>query len=200
MIPVAFLALLAAGQKDAAASDFFPLNPGDKYVYEEEYNKMKKLFTDVVGAPKDLNGRVSYPIETFGLGQSFGKVFYQVEPDRVVVTGMDFGDPIASPYPILVVGKGTLKFSWAGEVPVPNGTPEPLAIAGESKPGKSVQLFGKRRSTIEITMTLDLLGLISVQKSVYAEGLGLISMVEESGKKKVKRTRKLVSYEPAGGS
>lgn len=200
MIPAAFLALLAAGQKDATASDFFPLNPGDKYVYEEEYSKMKKLFTDVVGAPKDLNGRVSYPIETLALGQSLGKVFYHVEQERVVVTGMDFGDPITSPYPILVVGKGTQKFSWAGEVPVPNGTPEPLAIAGESKPGKSVQLFGRKRATVEVTMTLDLLGLISVQKSVYAEGLGLISMLEESGKKKVKRTRKLVSYEPAGGS
>ncbi len=200
MISATLLVLIAAGQKEAAASDFFPLNPGDKYVYEEEYNKMKKLFTDVVGAPKDLNGRVSYPIETLAVGQSLGKVYYHVEKERVLVTGMDFGDPLASPYPVLVVGKGTQKFSWAGDVPVPNGTPEPFALSGEAKAGRPINLFGKRRATVEVTMTLDLLGLISVQKAVYAEGLGLVSMLEESGKKKVKRTRKLVSYEPAGGS
>lgn len=200
MISATFFALLAAGQKDATALDFFPLNPGDRYVYEEEYNKMKKLFTDVVGAPKDINGRVSYPVETLTAGQSLGKVYYNIDKDRVLVTGMDFGDPIASPYPILVVGKGTQKFSWAGEVPVPSGTPEPLAIVGEAKPGRAVELFGKRRATVEITLNMDLLGLLTVQKSVYAEGLGLVSMVEETGKKKVRRTRKLVSYEPAGGS
>ncbi len=200
MISAALLALIASAQSEASASLYFPLNPGDKYVFEEEYNKMKKLFTDVVGQPKDMKGRLSYPVETFlGASQSLGKVYYHAEKDRILVTGTDFSDALASPYPIFVASKGTQTFSWAGEVPVPHGLPEPLSIIGSSKPGKTAQLFGKKRTTVEVTLDMDLMGLKTVQKSVYAEGIGLISMTEESGKKKVKRTRVLKSYEPAGG-
>lgn len=198
MILASLLLANLTGQKEASASRFFPLNPGDKFVFEEEYDKTKKSFTDVVGQPQDMKGRLSYPVETFFQGRdSVGKVFYQVDGERVLVTGLDFSGPLPTPYPVMVAGDGPRSFVWTGETPVPNGTPEPLSLSGESKPGKQVTYLGRKRDTIEVVLTSEVAGLTSVQKSTYADGLGLIQMVEESGRMKLKRTRKLVQYEPA---
>jgi hypothetical protein len=201
MIIASLLLASLTGQKEASVARFFPLNPGDKFVFEEEFDKTKKTFTDVVGQPQEMKGRISFPVETFFQGNdSVGKVFYHLDGERVLVTGLDFSGALPTPYPIMVAGDGPRSFVWTGETPVPNGAPEPLSLSGESKPGKPVTYLGKKRETIEVTLTSEVAGLTSVQKSTYAEGLGLIHMLEESGRMKLKRTRKLIEYRPAGGS
>lgn len=198
MISSVLLLASLTSQAEVSAARFFPLNPGDRYIYEEVADGAKKLFTDVVGEPIDINGKAAYPVDTLFQGrQSLGKVFYSVEADRVLVVGIDPTGPLANPYPIFVASTALKSFVWSGEIPVPNGTPEPMTLSGEARSGKQVNLFGQRRDTIEITLASEVAGMTTVQKSTYAEGLGLVEMVEEVGKKRLKRTRKLVEYQAA---
>lgn len=198
MISTALLLAATIGQAEASAARYFPLNPGDRYIYEESAEGTKKLFTDVVGEPVEMNGKAAHPVDTLFQGrQSLGKVYYSVEADKVLVVGVDPAGALPNPYPVLVASTASKTFVWSGELPVPNGTPEPMTLSGEAKAGKPVNLFGKRRETLTITLGSEVAGMMTVQTSTYAEGLGLVEMVEEVGKKKLKRTRKLVDYQPA---
>lgn len=203
MISTALLLSAVIGQAEASAARFFPLNPGDRFIFEEVADGAKKVFTDVVGEPVEMNGKTAYPVDTLFQGrQSLGKVFYSVEADRVLVVGIDPTGALSNPYPILVTSTAVKSFVWSGELPVPNGNPEPMTLSGESKPGKQVNLFGKKRDTIVITLGSKVAGMVTLQTSTYADGLGLIEMVEEVGKKRLKRTRKLMDFQPfkKGGS
>ncbi len=198
MISSVLLLTAAVGQAEASAARFFPLNPGDRYIYEESADGAKKLFTDVVETPVEMNGKSAYPVDTLFQGrQSLGKVYYTLDADKVLVAGVDPTGALPEAYPILVVSDSAKSFAWSGALPVPNGSPEPMTLSGETKPGKQTNLFGKRRETIVVTLASDVAGMVTVQTSTYAEGLGLVEMVEEVGKKKLKRTRKLVDYQPA---
>ncbi len=198
MISTALLLATVIGQAEASAARFFPLNPGDRFIFEESADGGKKVFTDVVGEPMEMNGRTVHPVDTLFQGrQSLGKVYYAIEGERVLVAGIDPSGALANPYPILVASTTQKSFVWSGELPVPNGNPEPMTLSGESKAGKQVNLFGKRRDTIVITLASEVAGMVTLQTSTYAEGLGLVEMVEEVGKKRLKRTRKLMEYQPA---
>jgi len=196
------------------ASDYFPLEPGTKKVYEQTQGKMVSRQTDTVGKPVEIEGQILTPIVTEANGQKIGTTYYLVNGDTVNSVGVVSRvvdkvpkDICLPPVAILKVGDKRMEWysrelvNWFGKE-----YPQHLKATANYK-GKR-KLFGKDVDVIEVKYDITLgegVGVADVRSTMtalYARGIGLIEQKDESivSKVKTKQTLKLVEFTPASST
>lgn len=191
--------LLGGAALEVEQHPYFPLNPGDRWVYEEEERGRREFYTDIVREPVMIGERTAFPIETMANGQSMGKVFYSVENGEVLIVAFDESLPIERPYAIL---KNSGDWRYFGETQFINDL-APLTLTGRARAGRERRVNERSVSTIEVTLDATVgegrLAIKNRQTAIYGRGVGLVEMREETdvdGSRRT-RTRRLVEYEPA---
>jgi hypothetical protein len=194
----AFL-LAFASRSESGAATFFPLVAGTKWVYSDTAINQDG-YVDSVGNTQDIAGRPATPIVTTRNGKVDGSTFYRVEDDQVLVVAFEQNRPLGSPYPILKVGPGNVKWTFVGSIQM-MGAPAPIAMKGSSKRAGHKELFGSKRDLLEVTIDITIeaspgMTVKTHQVSTYAEGIGLVELKEKTkvNKNTSERTRKLVSF------
>lgn len=196
------LSLLLATVLSSERNAYFPMNPGDTYVYSELADNDAQSFSDTVGDPTEIGGVTVYPITTRSGVQVIDTVYHQVTRDAVRIVAYADREPLASPYSVLELrdGRGT-SWNFAGTTQFLGGEDTMVFRATSRNVGRR-NVLGQQREVVEVRMDITLSGgaYTSVQTSLYAEGLGLYEMKETSriGSRSVQRSRELVRYEPAG--
>lgn len=198
---IATIALAAALQNPLTADSYFPLNPGDRYVYEEDYSGRKDTFVDTVGEPVKIGEVMATPVQT-KRGSSFQEsVFYSNDKDRTLVIAFEKEKPLTNPYTILKVGSDTQTWNYIGETSHMDEVVD-LVIQGKSRMVGKRKVLDNQVECIEVTLeaTLapgDVTSIKTTQVAVYAFGIGLVEMTstEEMGRRKATRKRTLVAYQ-----
>lgn len=198
---IATIALATALQNPLTAASYFPLNPGDRYVYEEDYSGRKDTFVDTVGDAVVFGDTTAYPVTT-KRGSSFQEsVFYANDKDRTLVVAFDKDSPLASPYTILKVGDEGQTWSYIGETNLFDETVD-LVIEGKSRRIGKKKVMDEEVECLEVTLTAtvapgDVTSIKTTQVAIYGLGIGLVEMAstEEMGRRKSVRKRTLIAYQ-----
>lgn len=179
--------------------EYFPLRPGDEYVYMEEASRIRTTFVDRIGQPVEIGGRTAFPITTLLAGQAVLTSYFAYEGDAVVNVAIDPKQPFASPYPIFRVGDKAIKWEFVGTAPV-GETSTMIQLKAESRRTRTRDLLGARRETVQVAITFESAdGVRTKQVATYAAGIGLVDLEDnvQVGRIRSKRTRKLVEFRPA---
>ena len=111
-------------------------------------------------------------------------------------------ETLISPLPIVRVPNGSSKWSYMGET-VMNGAPADVKYEGSVKRIGKRKFDGKSVDAIEVRLVATMLEAFGTkftvdQVAVYGKGIGLLSMNMETKtpRRKIKMTRRLVSYTP----
>ncbi|MBL8067635.1 MAG: hypothetical protein JNM28_04235 [Armatimonadetes bacterium] len=220
MVATILAAALAIGTSDV--QDYFPLAAGSVRTYEEEVVANGKKFTlsvvETVGSetalkrfepytdPDDKENPQKYrPVEGMGIevltsvdGRKGIPTYYEYRDNRVFIVGVETGVLMEKVYPIFAIGRNPEQWSYSGEIPV-MGAPALATIEGETRVRKDYRFEGKDYPAVETTLHTHIsfggdLDADSVQRSVYAKGLGLVEFEEKGkqGSNTTTRKRKLV--------
>lgn len=202
--------------------DYFPLVAGSERMYRESVVSNGKKFefdvTESVGREivlkriekyMDLEDRENpekyRTIEDKGIevltsvdGRPGIPTYYQYKENRVFIVGVEQGRLMEKVYPIFAIGGDPEQWTYSGEIPV-MGAPALAVIDGETRPRKDYRFEGKDYPAVETTLHIHIgfggdLDADSVQKSVYAKGIGLVEFEEKGkqGSNTTTRKRKLV--------
>ncbi|MBS1723266.1 MAG: hypothetical protein JSS66_09975 [Armatimonadetes bacterium] len=187
-------------------SDYFPLKTGTKWVYIDSSEGQSATYTDSVGNVQSVGGRDAVPIVTKIKDEVDGSTFYRVEGDQVLLVAFDQNNPLASPYPILMFGDGKNNWSYTGSTQW-LGAPAPMTMKGSCRRAGSREVLGETREIIEATVDVVIgpergVNMKSHEVSVYAKGVGLISLKGTTtyNKQKSERSKTIVSFTPASGT
>lgn len=210
MLTSTTIALIALSQSTASpsvVSEYFPMNPGDEWTYEERSEGRGQTSEDSVGSAVPINGIPAFPISTRLDGRPSGVAYHAFVGDSVMIVAFDIKKPLEPPYPILKCDanrRGTWEYtgttSFMGEF-------ANLSLKGSTKPGPTMDVLGTKRETIEVTLDavvsvpeLPKAGVKNQQIAIYAKGIGLVELRETSqvSNRREERTRKLISYKPKG--
>jgi len=210
MLASTTIALIAISQSTAVTAtvaEYFPMNPGDEWTYEEKAGKSGAVSVDAVGSAVPIAGSPAIPISTRLDGQPSGVAYHRIVGDSVMIVAFEIDKPLDPPYPILKCDsdrRGTWEYngrtSFMGEF-------ANLTLKGSTKPGPMMDVLGTKMETIEVRLDavvsvpeLPNAGVKNQQIAFYAKGIGLVELRETSQVKnrREERTRKLVSYKPKG--
>lgn len=221
MLAGATLLVMLQGARATLATDFYPLNEGDEYSYEDKIGKRAYALVMRVGKPvkKDAATVVPVIVET---GAS-DPTIVEYQPDRDVVKRYnaykvqdkrtdgtllydDEDKPVmkweVSAYPVFKLTASQVEWAFVGRVELMQDMTS-LSLRGKSKYLGKQRVLGESREVIEVTLemvggALDGPPVDSQSVSRYARGVGLYWMKETNafGKRKVERTRRLLAYSP----
>lgn len=198
---IAVLAALAFHPAASEIEEFFPLDTGRTWVYQDSAMSSEG-YSDRVGNVQEIGGKPAVPIITTINGKVDGSTFYRIEGDEVLVVAFEQNNPLGNPYPILKMGQGKNSWEYSGSTQW-LGSPAPMSIKGTVKKTGSKELFGEKRDTVQATMEAVIgdgtgVNIRSKQVCTYARGVGLIEMTDTTvmNKTKSERKRKLVSFTP----
>jgi len=207
MIASAALALSLLSPTASTVADYFPMNPGDEWTYEDRSENNVQRSEDLVESPILIKGRAATPISTRLDGAPAGIAYHAIDGDSVLIVAFDIKEPLEPPYPIIKCDENRRgSWTYTGETSFMNEKAS-LALKGSTKPGRQVELMGEKRDTIEVRLEavisvpeMPRAGLKNTQTAIYAKGIGLVEMkeVSEVGRRRQERTRKLVEYRPKG--
>lgn len=201
---VAGLLLTTLPQAKSApdASRFFPLVPGSKWTYDENLNGIQRTTTEVVDGPLRVGPNADvFSIASSAPGERSEFAFFRINGPEVYTVAYDPKVPLDPPIRILTVAN---KGSWSGSSKVKferaNGTLSYKASVRKENPR---QVLGTTREVLLVEMTskiaLEGVGTIeTIQKSWYAEGIGLIESDRTADLDgfKSRTVRKLLTYSP----
>ncbi len=205
----AALAVLAPLQATSIVADYFPLKPGEEWTYEERSGTRGQVVVDAVGSPVLINDVESYPISTSMNGGMAGQAFHRISGDSVLIVCFEnIKRPLPSPYPILKCDStGNGDWQYAGTTDF-LGAPASMTMKGTCRKGKEMDVLGTKRETLEVKLITTInppelpeASIRSESVSIYAKGVGLVSVKETStvGKgRKEERTRTLIKYKSRG--
>lgn len=195
-------------------SEYFPLNPGDQWVYEDKNDDGSMRVTDTVGevttikenlrvgGVMSLKETVCTPVITTRAGSELDRVYYTVSEGEVRVVAFSAKHTLVLPYPIVRIPGESSKWSHIGDT-VMEGAPADLSLEGSVKRIGNRKFDGKSVAAIEVRLEATMLaklgtGFTVTQVAVYGKGIGLLSMNMETKlpRRKIKATRKIVSYTP----
>lgn len=201
MLSMVLAAALVADGVAQEGNRFFPLNPGDTYVYVERAEGNSQNFTDVIGEPFDMEGHRVFPISTRSGSQVVDTAYYSVTKDTVKIVAYADAIPIPVPYSVLELkdGRGST-WNYSGPTQFLGGE-DTMSFRATSRTIGRRDVLGQQREVVEVRMDITLSGgaYTSSQTSLYAEGVGLYDM-REVGKinnRTIERSRELVRYQPA---
>ena len=184
--------------------EFFPLETGRTWTYSDN-GATTEGGQDRVGNQQDVGGHPATPIVTVVDGKVDGSTFYRVDGDQVLVVAFEQNNPLASPYPILVLSKSKNSWQHSGTTQW-LGAPAPMSIKGSTKRTGKKELFGESRDTIQVTLEAVIgdekgINLKSKQVSTYARGIGLVEMTDRTtmNRKNMDRKRTLLAFTAGSG-
>lgn len=183
-------------------SEYFPLNPGDSWVYTEVTDKFELRTTDTVGEPVEKDGNKLFPVVTSRDGKELDRVYYKVGEGEILIVAFKLDKPLLAPYPILKSPDLGSKWTHKGDT-IMDGELADLTMEGQVKKAGSYEFKGKKVETIEVRLEATMMESFGTpykvtQVAVYGKGIGLLSMESTTKlpKRTVKMTRRLVEYRP----
>lgn len=199
LIAAAILAPTASYEGVAA---FFPLNPGDSWIYSEDSDNFSLRTIDTVGDPVAQEGGLTMtPVITTRDGKELDRVYYRLNEGEVVVVAFKEKEPLLAAYPILVSPDARGSWKYKGETFM-QGALTDMTMDGKVKKG-TVEWNGKKIDSLEVRLEATLMESFGTpydvtQVAVYGRGIGLIKMESTTKlpKRSIKSTRKLVEYRP----
>ena len=186
----------------ADVSEFFPLNPGDQWIYAEENDRAKFRVTDTVGEMVDIEGIDCYPVITTRGKREQDRVYYHMGEGEVVVVAFKQKEPLSSSYTILRLPEMGKTWDYVGETFVAGDLAD-LKMTGRVKSSGQKEFGGKKIDTIEVRLDATILEAFGTptkvtQVAIYGRGIGLLSMdmTTKLPKSTEKTKRRLVRYTP----
>lgn len=186
----------------ADVSEFFPLNPGDQWVYTEETDRGTVRMVDTVGEMVDIEGVECYPVITKRGKREVDRVYYHVGEGEVTVVAFKKDEPLGSAYPILRMPEMGNRWSYVGETFVAGDLAD-LQLTGRVKTSGRKEFGGKMVDTLEVRLEATILEEFGTkipvtQVAIYGRGIGLLSMdmTTRLPKRTEKIKRRLVKYTP----
>ncbi|MBS1708363.1 MAG: hypothetical protein JSS65_06520 [Armatimonadetes bacterium] len=225
MMLTTLVAAIALQAVNPLVNEYFPLNEGDTYEYEDKIGKGTFAMTIKIGAPtKGLNGQDLMPeiIET-GTGEpqtllywpdgDAVKIYMQVAKQNKKNGSLEYdedGKPVMTnevvAYPVFKVTNKEVEWAYRGRTALQDGTAS-YDLNASAKYVGFREVLGKKRETILVKMrgtagAQDGLPIINVTEAYYAKGIGLYQSheVQQLGKRKAERVRRLVAYTPKAGN
>jgi len=163
-LALAFILQSATGN----AVDYFPLDPGDRWVYTRDKDGAMDEVTYTVEKPDKVGKVLASPLLMEESGRST-TLYYVAEPDTVWLLGVDRDNPYSRPHAVLKVG-GT----WNGDYM----DRDPVNVDNSAKSLGKKNVLGQTREVLEVTTKLTFGNtkekLVILQHAEYAKGLGLI--------------------------
>lgn len=176
-----------------SAADYFPLIPGDKWVYSRVKDGSPGEVTYTAQPQIKLSKLTASPLLVDDDGRT-QTLYYMVDPDTVWLLGFDKDNLYTKPHIVLRVS-GT----WHGDYL--DGNPVNTDSTAKSLGRKDV--LGESRDVLEVTTKM-VFGntrekLIIVENAEYARGIGLIrlEMNQTLDREKQHELLTLKSFEPA---
>ena len=198
--------LLAAALLGPSAAEFFPLEVGTKWHYEERVARRATLHRDEVLAPVMVGEKMATPIASSLQGHVYDTLYYRVEGDTVYLVAYDPKKPLSMPIPILKVGNARMKWDYSGETELAN-EPALLTMKCESAPKgvRAVLAIDREIMELKVDATVGgsaVTGIQNRQTALYAKGVGLVEIHGEGkvGTTTTKFERKLIKFEPGKGA
>ena len=203
MLTTIVLALVAAPTLTLEeAKDYFPLNPGDKWVYEQRGDEGSMRVTDTVGEQTILDEFECIPVITTRRNQELDRVYYYMDKDEVKIVAFNKKNPLVDPYTIFRMPERGSKWSHIGDTMM-GDAPADLDLKASVKRVGKKEFNGEKYDAIEVKLTAKLLEKLGTpftvkQVAIYGKGIGLLSMEMETilPRRRIKMTRKLVTYTP----
>jgi len=205
-IPLALVSLQGAkpARVELTAADFFPMGAGIARTFSDT-SQTTVTTTEEVGEPTKVLSQIASPVVVKQGDKIVTTYYYRVDGDTVYLIGTDPKQPLPQPMPILQFkGQGS-KWTFQGPATTQKIT-ELIQLKGESRLGKTMDIFGKKVLTIESKLEVmegQGRGADKVeQKAIYGQGIGLIELVSTTkvGHESITTTRKLVSFQEAKSS
>lgn len=183
----------------ARVEDFFPLEPGTKWHYQEQGAPGEVL--DEVLEPVVLDGKKATPIRTSMGGNVLEVRYFRVEGDTVWLIGNKPDVPLPAPHPVLKIGDKASTWTFDGVTGVGKDG-HGISFQAQTTPKGAKKLFGQDRTRYEMVLNADLeqgegINVRIKQVTTYAEGIGWVEMkqtVSYRGQSKESTTR-LVRFE-----
>ncbi len=206
ILPVLALCTLNNRMEASQAADYFPLEPGSRWVYLEQNGGLGEEYEDRAGVAVTLGTNLCNPVSTYSHNKLLASVYYRVEADTVYLAGFDLKRPLPNPYPILKVGPGKTSWKYSGGTQFYSG-PATLDLKGESHAIKDMEWSGKKVPALQVHLEAIITGMDGVviksnQVGIYAKGIGLVELRDSGsiGKERSVRSRKLIFYEAGKSS
>ena len=200
ILPVILAAVAPMGWADV--SEFFPLNPGDQWVYTEETDRGTARVTDTVGEMVDIDGVECYPVITRRGKRELERVYYHLGEGEVTLVAFNKAEPLGGAYPILQLPEMGGRWDYVGETFV-GGDLADLKMTGRVKKSGRKEFGGKKVDTIEVRLDATILEAFGTpikvtQVAIYGRGIGLLSMdmTTKLPRTTEKTKRRLVKYTP----
>lgn len=201
---LATLAACLLAPQAASVTDFFPMQPGDRWVYEEKMGKATSTVTDTVESQIKIADEPVTPIVSVYTGERPDRAYYSVRGDAVWLVAFQMDALLEAPYPIIkVAGDAPATWNVQGTTFL-HGSQVPLTVKGTSRRVADREFFGAKREILEVKLEaridggkLQDMGVIeTTQICTYAKGIGLVEMTDTQvfNRKKTERKRKLISY------
>jgi len=202
MLTAALAAIALNQTATPTASSFYPLVPGVAWTYVTTPGGTET--TDTVGEPIRLNGKDAYPVRTTFKGQSMGATYYRIEGDTVYTLGFDRSGgqgiiELRPQHPVLKLGAPKASWTYVGFSPFVKEN-DPFQFKASSQLLGKRDVLGTEREILEVVMDAQIgetgVGAKVKQTTLYARGVGMIEMTEDSivGKEKHHRVVKLVKF------
>lgn len=194
--------------------EYFPLNTGDSWVYQEEGDDGSMRVTDTVGELTVIKERVRIggkmsiketegtPVITTRAGRELSRAYYSISEGEVRVVALMEKAALETPYPIVRLPGRSSKWSHSGDT-VMEGAPADVSYEASVKKIRQQPFEDGRIDAIEVRLVATMLEKLGtkftvIQVAIYGKGVGLLSMKMETilPRRKIKSTRTLISYKP----
>jgi hypothetical protein len=196
-----FVFALAAQTPAPGVSEYFPLNPGDSWVYQDSGEGGDAVTTDTVGDPIVIKGIKVFPVVSTTDEKESGRVYYKLGEGEVTIVAFKKDQPLSKPYAI-VKTPDMGGWRYQGETFM-LGAPMDLTLDGRVKKAGTVEFDGKKVEAIEVRLEAKLMEEFGtpwtvIQVATYGKGIGLIRMdsTTKLPRRTEKVTRKLIAYKP----
>jgi len=196
-----FVFALVAQTPAPGVSEYFPLNPGDAWVYEDSGAGGDAVTTDTVHDPIEIKGIKVFPVVSTTDEKEAGRVYYRLGEGEVTIVAFKKSEPLSKPYAI-VKTPDMGNWHYQGETFM-LGAPMDLILDGKVKNAGTVEFDGKKVEAIEVRLEARIMEEFGTpwtvtQVAIYGKGIGLIRMdsTTKLPRKTLKVTRKLIAYKP----
>ncbi len=192
-----------------APATYFPVESGMEWRYEEVDGDLKIAVRDIVRDSRiyTVGGekKPMHIIETRVGGAKAITSYYEIREDGVYLWGYEPKAFLETPRPVLKLADAE-SFSYEGVEMLEDGAGK-LVFRGEAKELGMGDVLDTKARRLQVVINAEITtprGSIikNRQTSIYAEGIGLVSTVDdyEIGKRKSQRTRILKSFRRSGGA
>jgi hypothetical protein len=192
MVIVALALSIAFQASSGTAADYFPLDPGEHWVYTCDKDGALDELSYTAQRPVKIGGALASPL-LMQEGTQSTTLYYLTDPDTVWLLGVDKDNPYPSPHAVLRTSG-----SWKGDYM----ERDPVNMDASAKGIGKRSVLGQSRDVLEVTTKLVFgntkVKLIIVEHAEYAKGLGLIrfEMDQTQGRQKQHELLTLKSFEP----